>query len=161
MKEAREVGRPDVTTTPVLYPGLTNEQEIYCNEIVRGKSRTEAFDIAYPGNNYSNKSKGVRVSQIHKNEKIIARIEELYTIVRQRMEDTTLYSFEDSTKNLTKLIKMTNEEIDKQKVVKESQARIIISATQELNKMFGYSTPKEKEGSSVNVVFLNSDNIKE
>lgn len=161
MVAKKEVKTQTSHSVPVLYPGLTNEQEIYCNEVVQGKSYKDAFDVAYPNNNYSNRSKGVRISQINKNPKIVARVEELYKTVRMRLEDKTVYSFEDSVKSLRSLIQLAEKQIEENKLLKESQARIIISSIQELNKMFGYSTPKEGKDSQVNVVFLNSKNVKE
>lgn len=132
------------------------QQDTFAREIVKGTEPKQAMFIAYPKTkNNTPQSQATRLSELMRHPKIVARVEELYKLVREEAEKKDLYSFEKGVQSLNKLITKAEAKIDEREI-SEAMSRVIISAIQELNRMFGYSDAKNKnQNENIQIVFVN------
>lgn len=72
-----------------MAKNLTDQQEIFCHEIVKGKSQYEAYQVAYPkATKWKRNSVDANASQLMADTKIVQRIERLRApIIRKTAYD--------------------------------------------------------------------------
>lgn len=76
---------------------LTNNEENFCQEIVKGCSQIEAHRLAYNKGKYTDKQRYEEASKILKKPKIVQRIEELKKPLQEKFEYSVKQSFDKIT----------------------------------------------------------------
>lgn len=79
---------------------LTKKQEIFCIEVLKQDTLSDAYRIAYSTKRMTDKQINEEASILHKNPKITQRLKEL----KQKVEDKELYTLKQSIQRDLKLI---------------------------------------------------------
>ena len=79
---------------------LTKKQELFCQEVIKQDTYSDAYRIAYDASNSTSESVNVRASELMANSKIIVRVNEL----KKKVESKVLYTIEKSIKRDLNLI---------------------------------------------------------
>lgn len=85
---------------------LTQKQEQFCQNIVKGMSQSDAYRAAYPGTKMSDKSIWEKSSTLSKNVKVEARIKEL----RDAQAVPAIMTLNERLEWLSKLIRSKKED---------------------------------------------------
>lgn len=101
---------------------LTQKQEQFCQNIVKGMSQSDAYRAAYPGTKMSDKSIWEKSSILSKNVKVEARIKEL----RDMQAVSKIMTAQERLEWLTEIIKS-----------KEETTSDKLRASDQMNKMQG------------------------
>jgi hypothetical protein len=88
--------------------GLTKKQEMFCIEVLKQDSYSDAYRIAYDASRMSNESINVKASELMSSGKISVRVKEL----RSKVEKKELYTLEQSIKRDIKLIERYESALD-------------------------------------------------
>ena len=93
---------------------LTRPQEIFAQEIVKGKSQREAYIIAYPEKKkWKENSIDSCASSLFKNPKVRQRYEEILKDMREREQETTRWTREQSIETLRYVIDMNKRDLER------------------------------------------------
>jgi phage terminase small subunit len=79
---------------------LTQKQEKFVQELIKGKSQREAYKKAYNAKNMSDNSIDVNASKLLKNTKVALRYNELRTKVVKRAEEKAIITAEEVIKGI-------------------------------------------------------------
>lgn len=87
---------------------LTKKQEIFCIEVLKQDTLSDAYRIAYSTKRMSDKQINEEASILHKNPKITQRLKEL----KQKVEDKELYTLKQSIQRDLRLIERYESALD-------------------------------------------------
>lgn len=87
---------------------LTNKQEIFCKEVLKQDTYSDAYRIAYVVKNMTDKQINEEASLLMKNPKVAQRVKEL----KSKIESKDLYTLEKSIKRDLKLIERYEAALD-------------------------------------------------
>jgi phage terminase small subunit len=82
---------------------LTQKQEKFVQELIKGKSQREAYKKAYNAKNMSDSSIDVNASKLLKNTKVALRYNELRTKVVKRAEEKAIITAEEVLKGIANI----------------------------------------------------------
>lgn len=86
--------------------GLTQKQEIYVQELIKGNSQREAYKIAYPKSRYwADNTLDARASRLLKSYKVYARYNELKAKVIKYLEDNSIITTSEIIKEIVSIAK--------------------------------------------------------
>ena len=93
------------------------------------------------------------------NPRVVARLKELYTEIRNNEVLGDMYDFDKGVKLLTENIELAKKRIEQEGVLTESIHRIILTSVQELNRMYGFNIVDRNGGTggTMNVTFVKVD----
>ncbi|MGL4569327.1 MAG: hypothetical protein ACRCU6_12475 [Fusobacteriaceae bacterium] len=111
---------------------ITDKEEIFLQELIKGKSQREAYRIAYPNSKMKDKSVDVAASKLLKKDKVLLRYKEL----RQKTEETTLWSYEKAQEELLEMLKDSKS---------DGSYTGRYNAIKELNALAGFYDKKKEE----------------
>lgn len=90
---------------------LTKAQEIFVNELVKGKTQREAYMIAYPNSRkWKENSVDSRASTLLKSAKVMQRYNELQKVVSESLKQDTIASKQEVLEFFTKMMRRELEE---------------------------------------------------
>lgn len=139
---------------------LTENQEEFCKLIVsQGMQPLEAMLKVFPNRKTYSKGNQTRLAnEMIKNERINARLTELYEELRSNSILGDLYDFDKGVKILLEEIDRAQKKIE-EGFFSESVHRIILTSIQELNRMYGFNITDKKGGSggSMSITFVKVD----
>ena len=106
---------------------LTKAQEIFINELIKGKSQRQAFLKAYP-NKASNQWNSIdsAASTLLKQEKVTKRYNELRERIRAKEQAETQWTREQAIKTLRGIIDKNQEEYDRIQAVIEEEIETLL-----------------------------------
>lgn len=139
---------------------LTENQEEWCKLVVaQGIDPLEAMLQIFPNRKaYSIGNQRRLLKELQNNPRILKRLEELFTELRENTVLGDLYNFDKGVKLLTDEIELAQGFIKDGKF-SEALHRIILTSVQELNRMYGYNIVDRNGnaagGGNVNVTFIN------
>lgn len=84
---------------------LTQKQEKFVQELIKGKSQREAYKIAYDAKKMSDNSIDVNASKLLKNTKVALRHNELRTKVVKRAEEKAIITAEEVLRGIASIAK--------------------------------------------------------
>ena len=84
---------------------LTQKQERFVQELIKGKSQREAYKRAYNAKNMSDNSIDVNASKLLKNTKVALRYNELRTKVVKRAEEKAIITAEEVIRGIANIAK--------------------------------------------------------
>ena len=84
---------------------LTQKQERFVQELIKGKSQREAYKRAYNAKNMSDNSIDVNASKLLKNTKVALRYNELRTKVVKRAEEKAIITAEEVIRGIASIAK--------------------------------------------------------
>lgn len=84
---------------------LTQKQERFVQELIKGKSQREAYKIAYDAKKMSDNSIDVNASKLLKNTKVALRYNELRTKVVKRAEEKAIITAEEVLRGIASIAK--------------------------------------------------------
>lgn len=84
---------------------LTQKQEKFVQELIKGKSQREAYKAAYNAKNMTDNSIDVNASKLLKNTKVALRYEELKSKVIKRSEKNAIITAEEIIKEIANIAK--------------------------------------------------------
>lgn len=113
---------------------LTNKQLLFCENIAKGKTKSDAYRAAYNTKNMKDSTINVRASELFNNGKIRVRVSEL----QAENKMLCLWEREQSIQILAS-ISMGDDP--------DGKARDRVSAVKALNSMHGYDAPIRNEHS--------------
>jgi phage terminase small subunit len=109
---------------------LTSKQEKFCQEILKGKTQTEAYNIAFPSSlNWKRNSTDCEASKLMSDTKIIQRIAELKKPIEQKI-------IKEFAK--TKIDLLNELEMIKQMSFDKDDLREVRESIKEQGKMLGF-----------------------
>lgn len=79
---------------------LTQKQEKFVQELIKGKSQREAYKIAYNAKNMKDTTIDVKASQLFKTDKVRVRFEQLMGKVVKRAEEKAIITAEEVIKGI-------------------------------------------------------------
>ena len=145
----------------VLDRKLTDIQENFCKLIAtQGMEPLDAMLEVYPSRKgYSTGNQNQLLKKLMNNPRVIARLKELYTEIRNNEVLGDMYNFDKGVKLLTENIELAKKRIEKEGVLTESIHRIILTSVQELNRMYGFNIVDRNGGTggTMNVTFVKVD----
>ena len=106
---------------------LTRAQEVFINELIKGKSQRQAFLKAYP-NKASNQWNSIdsAASTLLKQEKVAKRYNELREQIRAKEQAETQWTREQAIKTLRGIIDKNQEEYDRIQAVIEEEIETLL-----------------------------------
>ena len=106
---------------------LTRAQEVFINELIKGKSQRQAFLKAYP-NKASNQWNSIdsAASTLLKQEKVAKRYNELMEQIRAKEQAETQWTREQAIKTLRGIIDKNQEEYDRIQAVIEEEIETLL-----------------------------------
>lgn len=120
--------------------GLTPRQEIFIQELIKGKSQREAYMTAYPkSKEWKDTSLDSKASNLIKSDKVWTRYQEL----RSEAKERTLWSYEKAQEELMEMLKDS-------KVANNFSGRY--NAIKELNALAGFHDTKQEEEKEIKIV---------
>lgn len=99
---------------------LTKKQEIFCNEVLKQDTYSDAYRIAYDTKNMSDEVINKEASLLMNNRKITVRLQEL----KQKVENKVLYTIEQSINRDLKLIQRYESALDVLEDIKSNDNEI-------------------------------------
>lgn len=145
----------------VLDRKLTDIQENFCKLIAtQGMEPLDAMLQVYPSRKgYSTGNQNQLLKKLMNNPRVVARLKELYTEIRNNEVLGDMYNFDKGVKLLTENIELAKKRIEKEGVLTESIHRIILTSVQELNRMYGFNIVDRNGGTggTMNVTFVKVD----
>lgn len=145
----------------VLDRKLTDIQENFCKLIAtQGLEPLDAMLQVYPSRKgYSTGNQNQLLKKLMNNPRVVARLKELYTEIRNNEVLGDMYNFDKGVKLLTENIELAKKRIEKEGVLTESIHRIILTSVQELNRMYGFNIVDRNGGTggTMNVTFVKVD----
>lgn len=140
---------------------LTDIQENFCKLIAtQGLEPLDAMLQVYPSRKgYSTGNQNQLLKKLMNNPRVVARLKELYTEIRNNEVLGDMYSFDKGVKLLTENIELAKKRIENEGVLTESIHRIILTSVQELNRMYGFNIVDRNGGTggTMNVTFVKVD----
>lgn len=140
---------------------LTDIQENFCKLIAtQGLEPLDAMLQVYPSRKgYSTGNQNQLLKKLMNNPRVVARLKELYTEIRNNEVLGDMYNFDKGVKLLTENIELAKKRIEKEGVLTESIHRIILTSVQELNRMYGFNIVDRNGGTggAMNVTFVKVD----
>ena len=147
---------------------ITDKQDRYARELALGKTQRVAYRIAYPSSiKWLDATVDSKASVLFKNEKVLARYNELTEKVREKVEEEFLVSASDIIKSILeiredateKLIIRENEE-EGIKIYSMKDRFSALKANEMLGKHINFFTPKVELTANINIKDINKE-IKE
>ena len=111
---------------------LTNKENIYLQELVKGKSQREAYREAYPNSKkWKDTSVDTEASKLLKKPKVLQRYLELREEREQEHKEKALYTLEEAVKDLKQLKDLAMEDIQ-YSGFRQANSTAFINAAKEL-----------------------------
>lgn len=140
---------------------LTDIQENFCKLVAtQGLEPLDAMLQVYPSRKgYSTGNQNQLLKKLMNNPRVVARLKELYTEIRNNEVLGDMYNFDKGVKLLTENIELAKKRIENGEVLTESIHRIILTSVQELNRMYGFNIVDRNGGTggTMNVTFVKVD----
>lgn len=140
---------------------LTDIQENFCKLIAtQGLEPLDAMLQVYPSRKgYSTGNQNQLLKKLMNNPRVVARLKELYTEIRNNEVLGDMYNFDKGVKLLTENIELAKKRIEKEGVLTGAIHRIILTSVQELNRMYGFNIVDRNGGTggTMNVTFVKVD----
>ncbi|MDO4721416.1 MAG: hypothetical protein Q4A78_12190 [Peptostreptococcaceae bacterium] len=132
---------------------LSSKQELFVQEIIKGKSQREAYYIAYPkSKKWKVQNVDSRASNLLKNTKVLARYQEL----KEKSKDRALWNRGKAREKLLWCISLAEEDI-KKNGVRNVNTTALVNAIKELNAMEAIG---EEQNAKVQKIYAEIERIK-
>lgn len=82
---------------------LTDKQEVFVQEIIKGKTQRESYKVAYSTESMSDKTIDEAASRLFKNSKVAARYDELHSRLVKEAEDECIVTAKQVLKEYAKI----------------------------------------------------------
>lgn len=116
---------------------LTDKQELYIQNLIKGLSQRQAYREAYPkSKNWKDATVDSRASKLFKSYKVFTRYQELQKERAEDQRQKNLWSYEQSVKGLMWIIQQSQLDI-REKGFKQANSTAFINALKELNDLQG------------------------
>lgn len=111
---------------------LTKQQEIFVNELVKGKTQRQALLAAYPHRaNWKENSLDCAASLLASNKKVKQRYEELLAEIRQSEQEQTKWTREQAITTLRYVIDKNREDLERIQSAAEEELELLATAAAE------------------------------
>ena len=122
---------------------LTDKQEIYIQNLVKGLSQRQAYREAYPkSKNWKDKTVDNRASKLFNTYEVFMRYQELQKEKAEDQRQKNLWSYEQSVKGLMWIIQQSQLDI-REKGFRQANSTAFINALKELNDLQGLGEQRE------------------
>lgn len=122
---------------------LTDKQEIYIQNLVKGLSQRQAYREAYPkSKNWKDKTVDNRASKLFNTYEVFTRYQELQKEKAEDQRQKNLWSYEQSVKGLMWIIQQSQLDI-REKGFRQANSTAFINALKELNDLQGLGEQRE------------------
>lgn len=122
---------------------LTDKQELYIQNLIKGLSQRQAYREAYPkSKNWKDKTVDNRASKLFNSYEVFTRYQELQKEKAEDRRQKNLWSYEDSVKGLMWIMKESQKDI-KEKGFRQANSTAFINALKELNDLQGLGEQRE------------------
>lgn len=122
---------------------LTDKQEIYIQNLVKGLSQRQAYREAYPkSKNWKDKTVDNRASKLFNTYEVFTRYQELQKEKAEDQRQKNLWSYEQSVKGLMWIIQQSQLDI-REKGLRQANGTVFINALKELNELQGLGEQRE------------------
>lgn len=111
---------------------LTKQQEIFVNEMVKGKTQRQAYIKAYPSKkNWKESSLDVEASKLFKQSKVRQRYDELLNTMRKEEQEKTKWTREESIETLRYVIDKNKEDLNRIQDAAEEELQLLARQIEE------------------------------
>lgn len=122
---------------------LTDKQELYIQNLIKGLSQRQAYREAYPkSKNWKDKTVDNRASKLFNTYEVFTRYQELQKEKAEDQRQKNLWSFEQSVKGLRWIIVQAQTDIQ-ENGFRQANSSAFINAVKELNDLVGLGEPRE------------------
>lgn len=122
---------------------LTEKQELYVQNLIKGMSQREAYRNAYPkSKKWKDSSVDSRASNLLKIDKVLTRFQELKKEKAEDRRQKNLWSYEESVKGLMWIMQQSQIDI-KERGFRQANSTAFINALKELNDLQGLGEQRE------------------
>ncbi len=122
---------------------LTEKQELYLQNLIKGMSQREAYRNAYPkSKKWKDSSVDSRASNLLKIDKVLTRYQELKKEKAEDRRQKNLWSYEESVKGLMWIMQQSQIDI-KERGFRQANSTAFINALKELNDLQGLGEQRE------------------
>ena len=153
---------------------LTEKQEKFVQELLKGKSQREAYKIAYPASKtWKDTSIDVKACEVLKNEKVKLRydnlkrkIEEKTSMTREKLINGLEKVFNIAVGEISNDIEIISEEEDeegnviqkiKRKKVKSADLKNVASIADRISKLMGYDKHEEVKQEPIQIILKKAE----
>ena len=122
---------------------LTDKQELYIQNLIKGLSQRQAYREAYPkSKNWKDKTVDNRASKLFNTYEVFTRYQELQKEKAEDQRQKNLWSYAQSVKGLMWIIQQSQLDI-REKGFRQANSTAFINALKELNDLQGLGEQRE------------------